>query len=148
MRMVITLTGAILLIQAVRMVLPLGSAGKYVSFVLGLFFMAVTLDAIGSLSFRGEEVLSNDIPQAESKQLEEIQQQQIFANYAKQLTEDIRRSIPQLSDANFSFDFALEPFGAVKGLTIFSPQKKQESAMMKLSELYGISREVIVWETK
>ncbi len=148
MRMIITLTGAILLIQAVRMVLPLGSAGKYVSFVLGLFFMAVTLDTIGGLSFRGEEVLSNDLPQAETKQLEEVQQQQIFADYANQLSEDIRRSIPQLSDAQFSFDFSLEPFGKVRGLTIFSPREKQESVITRLSELYSISREVIIWETQ
>ncbi len=148
MRMVITLTGAILLIQAVRMVLPLGSTGKYVSFVLGLFFMAVTLDTIGGLSFRGEDVLSNDLPQTETKQLEEVQQQQIFAEYAQQLTEDIRQSIPPLSDARFSFDFSVEPFGTVTGLTIFSPKKTQESVITKLSELYGISREVIQWETK
>lgn len=148
MKIIITLTGAILLIQAVRMVLPLGSAGKYVSFVLGLFFMAVTLDTIGGLSFRGEEVLSNDLPREETKELEEVQQQQIFADYANQLTKDIRQSIPQLSHAQFSFDFSLEPFGTVRGLTIFSPEKKQESVITRLSELYGISREVILWETK
>lgn len=148
MRMIITLTGAILLIQAVRMVLPLGSAGKYVSFVLGLFFMAVTLDTIGGLSFRGTEVLSGDLPQAESKQLEQVQQQQIFEQYANQLTEDIRHSIPSLSDARFTFDFSLEPFGTVRGLTIVSSREKQESAIVRLSELYGISQEVITWETK
>ncbi len=148
MNIIITLTGAILLIQAVRMVLPLGSAGKYVSFVLGLFFMAVALDAVGGLSFRGEEVLSNDLPQAETQQLETIQKQQIFADYAQQLTEDIRRSIPPLSDAQFSFDFSLEPFGAVNQLTIFSSRQQQDSVIARLSELYGISQEVITWVTK
>ena len=79
MKVIVTLTGAILLIQAVRMVLPLGSAGKYVSFVLGLFFTAVVLDAAGVLEFRGETVLSEQPVQTETEQLEEVQQKQIFS---------------------------------------------------------------------
>lgn len=145
MRLIVTLTGAILLIQAVRMVLPLGSMGKYVSFVLGLFFMAVTLDALGGLHFRGEEVLSEEFPVVQTESLEQLQQEQIFKEYSNQLTRDIRQSIPPLADATFSFDFSLDPFGEVKHVTVFSAEEPQESVLNRLSQLYGIPREVISW---
>lgn len=144
----ITLTGAILLIQAVRIVLPLGSAGKYVSFVLGLFFMAAALDAVGGISLTGEEILPSQLPQGETAQLEEVQQQQIFNEYAKQLSEDFRRTLPQLAQAQLFFDFSVAPFGEVQGLRIVSSQPASEAVMNKIAELYGISREVITWETE
>jgi len=148
LNLIVTLTGAILLIQAVRMVLPLGNAGKYVSFVLGLFFMTVVLDSVGVLDFRGEEIFSDHISQTETEQLQILQQEQIFDRYEKQLTDDIRKSVPQLQEEEFSFTFATEPFGLVQSLTITSHRTEQESAVQKISELYGIPREVIVWERK
>ena len=146
MRIVITLTGAVLLIQAIKMVLPLGNVGKYVTFALGLFFMAVTLDALGGLTLRGEEVTLSPSEPVLQTQLEEVQQKQILQQYELQLSQDMRKSIPALSDADFSFKFSDQPFGQVTQLTIHSPQEKNDSAILRLSELYGIPREVIVWE--
>lgn len=136
------------MIQAVRIVLPLGSAAKYVSFVLGLFFMAAALDAVGGISLTGEEILPAQLPQGETKQLEQVQQQQIFEEYANQLSEDIRCTLPQLSDARLSFDFSLSPFGQVQSLHIISNQPVSEKVMSRISELYGIPREVMTWETE
>lgn len=148
MRIIITLTGAVLLIQAIKMVLPLGSIGKYVSFALGLFFMAVTLDALGGLTLRGEEITLSPSEPVLQTQLDELQQKQIFEQYEIQLSQDIRKSIPSLSDADFSFSFSQNPFGQVTQLTVSSPQPRSDPSIAKISELYGIPREVIVWESK
>ena len=148
MKLALTLTGAILLIQAVRMALPLGAGKQAVTFALGLFFMAAALDGVGALSLRGEDLFVQDsLPAVETEQLDELQRQQIFSEYAKQLSEDIHRTLPQLSAARFHFDFSVNPFGQVQGLKIESPMPPSEELMSRIAELYGISREVIQWES-
>lgn len=148
MKIIITLTGAVLLIQAIKMALPLGSLGKYVSFALGLFFIAVTLDALGGLTLQGNPITLSPSEPAMQAQLEELQQKQIFEQYELQLSRDIRKSIPTLSDADFSFTFSREPFGQVTQLTVYSPQPKSDASIAKISELYGIPQEVIIWKVK
>lgn len=112
--------------------------------------MVVILDSAEQLRFPETETMIEPFTAPDTEQtepLETLQQTQIFKEYERQLTEDIRRSIPQLQNEEFSFSFSEDPFGSVESMTIRSQKEKNETAIQKLSEWYGIPQEVISWET-
>lgn len=144
---IISIAGAMLVFNILQMVLPPGNMKKYVSFVLGVFMLVVLISPFvgaGRLDF-SQDYTAVYPDRASTGELEEIQRRQILKSYEQQLTDDFRRSIPELADAQFTFTFDTgeEQFGQVQRLVIDQPENTAVSE--KLENLYGIGRDVVEW---
>lgn len=145
---VLTIAGAVLLFQALKILLPEGSLGKYVSFVLGVFLLLVLVSPLTG-DFRLPDLSSwEEEPAQEIQNLEALQQQQILQHYEQQLRDDINATLPSLTENQnrliFSFSTEEESFGVVEQLFIQGP-KPSEQVLQQLAQLYQIPRERIEW---
>ena len=150
---VVTVVGALLIFNALKIVIPEGSMKKYISHIMSVFMIVVIITPImGAVSLTLPEI-SVDYPgEDKSDALSDLQLRQILANYEKQLIEDFKRSVPTLFDGlreieiGFFEDSSQYNFGMVKSLEIKSARERDERVIDKLYSLYGIEREVIKWE--
>lgn len=146
-QIIISIAGSLLILQALRLIIPEGTIKKYASFIVGMSTVLML-----TVSFLGRE-FSFDIGfgDAESTEysggFEDVRQSQIEREFTRQLDTDMKKSIPELKTAelSFSFDISENNTGYVTYMLIRSPDDEDENVKRRVSESYMIPREVIEW---
>lgn len=146
-QIIISIAGSLIILRVVKTILPEGTVKKYASFIVSCMVMlilvtSVTLKNNAEFILPVEENITIDI-----SEFEQIQKKQIEREFSRQLIDDMVKTFPELNGAEISFTFNINEDGTgyVTGMVIESQYEKSESIITRISELYRIDRNVIIW---
>ena len=152
----VTIIGALLIFNALKIIIPDGKMKKYLTFIISIFMMVIIITPIAGLAGIAPPSLnvdySKEAPAAD--ELSQVQVKQILAEYERQLITDFHKTVPALFDGlsdiqiGFVEDASQQDFGTVDSIKIISNRERDEDVVNKLSSLYSINKEVISWERK
>ena len=149
-QIIISIAGALLILRVAKLILPEGTVKKYASFIVSALVMLILLISVSGHEMTSFSFEETENPQAQTDAVEDVQKQQIIAEFTRQLDDDMKKSIPELKSAELSFTFEISPnnTGYVTSMTILSPYERSEKIIDRISELYMIDRETIDWRKK
>ncbi len=149
-QIIISVCGALIILQIMKMILPEGTVKKYASFIVGLLVMLILSGSVSGMGARLSEIIIKDTKIPEIPQVQEVQKQQIADNFTSQLREDMKKSIPYFKNAElyFGFEISEDNTGYVTNMTIVSENPPSEQVLSEVSRLYMIDREIIEWRQK
>ncbi len=150
-QIIISITGSLLILKIVKIILPEGTVKKYASFIVSVLVMLILIASAAGSSMNLIPVFDDGYAeQGNTDKITEVQNSQIVKEFTRQLDEDMKKSIPQLKNAELLFEFEIDEDnkGYVSSMIIKSPYDQNDSVINRVSELYMIDKKLIEWRKK
>lgn len=146
-QIIISIVGAMLVLQAVKLILPEGTVKKYASFIVCVTVVLILSASVFGTSFSFIPDFEIESGEDYSEGFSEVRKSQIEREFSRQLDCDMKKSIPELSNSELSFEFDIseDNTGFVTHMLIKSPDSENISVKTRLSELYMIPIDAIEW---
>lgn len=146
-QIIISIVGALLVLQAVKLIIPESAVKKYASFIVSATVMLILTAAVFGSSFSLFPEFAEPETESCSDSLEGVRQSQIEREFSRQLSGDMKKSIPELknSELSFSFNISEDNTGYVTHMLIKSPDTEDSAVKTRVSEMYMIPIEDIEW---
>lgn len=146
-QIIISIVGALLVLQAVKLIIPESAVKKYASFIVSATVMLILTAAVFGSSFSLFSEFAEPKTEGCSDSLEGVRQSQIEREFSRQLSGDMKKSIPELknSELSFSFNISEDNTGYVTHMLIKSPDTEDSAVKTRVSEMYMIPIEDIEW---
>ncbi|MDY6314798.1 MAG: hypothetical protein SPL89_06470 [Clostridia bacterium] len=146
-QIIISIVGALLVLQAVKLIIPESTVKKYASFIVSATVMLILTAAVFGSSFSCFPEFDETEAESYSDSFEDLRQSQIEREFSRQLIGDMKKSIPELknSELSFSFNISEDNTGYVSHMLIKSPDAEDSAVKTRVSEMYMIPVEDIEW---
>ena len=150
-QIIISITGSLLILKIIKIILPEGTVKKYASFIVSVLVMLILIASVAGSNIDLFPVFDDGYAEQDSTdKIAEVQNRQIGKEFSRQLDEDMKKSIPQLKNAELIFEFEIDENnkGYVSSMIIKSPYDQSDNVINRISELYMIDKELIEWRKK
>lgn len=146
-QIIISIVGALLVLQAVKLIIPESTVKKYASFIVSATVMLILTAAVFGSSFPLLPDFDEAEPSDYSDSFENLRRSQIEREFSRQLSGDMKKSIPELknSELSFAFNISEDNTGYVAHMLIRSPDAEDFFVKTRVSEMYMIPIDDIEW---